>query len=524
MKRSVILGLMGAIINIVLSVGAFPAGVSADESAKLDAHIKKAMAEWGVPGLAIAVVKDGKVAYSKGFGVREVGKEDPVDEDTIFAIGSTTKAFTTTALGLLVQDGKISWRDRVTDHLPGFQMYDPYVTREIMVCDLVSNRAGLGSQSDFLWYGTDLDRNEIIKRLRYIKNDFSFRSEFGYSNGMFLTGGQVIPAVTGMSWDDFVKERIFDPLGMTRSNTSVRDLQGLTNVATPHMNIDDKVSWVTYRNIDNAAPAGAINSSIKDMTQWVMLQLGKGNYRGGQIVDETVIEETHRPYTPIPLTPEVTKKTPQAQFSHFLNYCLGWLAEDYKGYMIVWHNGEIDGMKAFVGLVPEEDLGAVILTNYGGHNMHEALFFHVVDLFLNLTPQDWNALYLESWREKKNKEKEVWKELEEARVKDTNPTLPLIAYEGTYRNDAFGEIKVALEDGQLVIYYSSSLIGDLEHWNYDTFMVNFRDKAAGATELKPPVGFSVDAKGSVAEMNYDDMFLFARLPDASIEHSNNIVK
>jgi hypothetical protein len=156
--------------------------------------------------------------------------------------------------------------------------------------------------------------------------------------------------------------------------------------------------------------------------------------------------------------------------------------------------------------------------------MHEALFFHVVDLFLNLTPQDWNALYLKSWKEKKNKEKEAWKVIEEARVQDTHPTLPLVAYEGTYRNDAFGEIKVALEDGHLVIYYSSSLTGDLEHWSYDTFMVDFRDKASSATETKPLVGFSVDAKGSVAEMNYDDMFLFARLPDVSIEHSNNIVK
>ncbi|MEE9200647.1 MAG: DUF3471 domain-containing protein, partial [Candidatus Brocadiales bacterium] len=305
---------------------------------------------------------------------------------------------------------------------------------------------------------------------------------------------------------------------------SVRDVYGLTNVATPHMNIDNEVSTVPHRNIDNAAPAGAINSSITDMTQWVMLQLGKGKYKGNQIVDETVIEETHRPYITLPFTPELTKAIPHTQFSHFLNYCMGWLSEDYKGHLIIWHNGELDGMKAFVGLVPEEDLGAVILTNYAGHNMHEALFFHVVDLFLGLTPQDWNALYLKSWKEKKNKEKEAWKVLEEARVKDTHPTLPLVAYEGTYRNDAFGEIKVALEDGHLVIYYSSSLTGDLEHWSYDTFMVDFRDKTSSATELKPLVGFSVDAKGSAAEMNYDDMFVFERLTDTSIEHSNNIVK
>ena len=291
----------------------FPSYAGAEPLAGLDAYIEKTMKEWRLPGLAIAVVQGDRIIYMKGYGTREIGKDLPVDENTVFAIGSTSKAFTATALGLLVQDGKISWDDRVTDHLPGFQMADPWVTHEIRARDLLCNRSGLSGVSEHLWYATDLSRDEIVHKLRYVPFEAGFRYQYAYRNTMFAAAGQIIPAVTGKSWEAFVKERIFAPLGMTRSSTSIEDLQGMDNVATPHMELDGGIVPIKYRNIDNIAPAGGINSSIKDMAQWLRLQVNEGTYEGKSIVAPAVIKETHTQHTPVPSGPGMKVLFPTSQ-------------------------------------------------------------------------------------------------------------------------------------------------------------------------------------------------------------------
>ena len=234
--------------------------------ADFEDYVNKALKDWGVPGVAIAIVKDDRIVYAKGFGVRELNKPEPVDEHTLFAIGSSSKAFTAASLAILVDQSKIKWDDPATKYLPGFQLFDPYSTREMTVADLLSHRSGL-TRGDLLWYASDYDRNEVLRRVRYLKPSWSLRSRFGYQNIMFLAAGQIIPSVTGKTWDDFMRERIFTPLHMKSTSTSIKSFAGNANVASPHSKIDDKVRAVSWRNIDNIAPAGSINSNVQDMAQ-----------------------------------------------------------------------------------------------------------------------------------------------------------------------------------------------------------------------------------------------------------------
>ena len=240
----------------------------------LDAAVEQALQDWQMPGLALAIVKDDAVVLSKGYGVRELGQSVPVDERTVFAIGSVTKAFTAAALGMLVDEGKIGWDDPVTAHLPDFQLYDPYVTREITLRDLLTHRSGL-PRGDLIWIGSDFDRAEILRRVRYLPPRWSFRSHYGYQNILYLAAGQVVAAATGRSWDAFIRERIFAPLGMIDSSTSVTALADAGNVAAPHADVDGQIGPVPYRNIDCIAPAGAINANVVEMTQWIRTAAGR---------------------------------------------------------------------------------------------------------------------------------------------------------------------------------------------------------------------------------------------------------
>jgi CubicO group peptidase (beta-lactamase class C family) len=441
----------------------------------LDDYLQTAMQEWEIPGMAVAIVKDDEIVFAKGFGICELGKQNQVDQHTIFAIGSITKGFTVTALGLLVQEGKVAWDDAVNKYLPGFQMYDPYVTREITVRDLLCHRSGLPTfGGDLLSYGSRLSRDELIHQVRYIPPAFSFRSSFGYSNLMFVTAGQIISAITGLRWDDFVKQRILVPLGMTRSNTSTNELAGLSNIASPHEMIKDQVRPVLYRNIDNIGPAGAINSTVWDMSQWIRLQLNNGTYGETRLVDEAIIEEMRAPHNPLPIPPSGRALNP---YRHLMAYGLGWELMDYRGCLIVRHGGGIDGMISLLGLVPEEKLGVIILTNKIPNDITYAVLYHVVDAYLEAPPKDWNKMLLEQNNKFFAEIAEQKKKIEQARVKGTKPTLSLEQYAGTYNSQLYGDATVAMQDNQLVIHLSAHpmITGILEHWHYDAFLCHWTD-------------------------------------------------
>ena len=475
----------------------------------LDDYVNKALREWEVPGVAVAVVKDGRIVLAKGYGVRKLGDPAPVDERTLFAIGSSSKAFTAASVAMLVDEGKLKWDDPATKYLPGFEMYDPYVTRELTVRDLLSHRSGL-ERGDLLWYGTEYDRDEILRRARYLKPTWSLRSTFGYQNLMYLAAGQVIARVSGKSWDEFVRQRIFTPLGMTASGTSIRDLKEGGNVATPHAKIEDKVEVIPWRNIDNIAPAGSINSNVVDMAQWVRLQLGEGSFQNQRLVSSGAVKEMHTSQTVMRAEPPYSVWYPEA---HFLNYGLGWFLSDYRGRKLVEHGGAIDGMRAQVAMIPEEKLGLVILTNRGGTILPVALMYRILDAYLGATPRDWSAELLKTVKSLEEQGKAAEKKLEAERVKDTKPTLALEKYAGTYKNDLYGEVKVTHENGKLNLRFGPAFTGEMEHWHYDTFRARFR----GATASKVNVTFSLNAQGKIenATLNMPGVadYPFKRVPE-----------
>lgn len=481
---------------------ALTCGQAADPRlAQVDRYVQKAMQEWNVPGVAVAIVKDDAVIFSRGYGVRELGKADPVDENTVFAIASNSKAFTAAALAILVDEGKLAWDDPVTQHLPGFQMYDPYVTRELRVRDLLSHRSGLRTfGGDLLWYETDYPRPEVLRRIRYLPPSSSFRSRYGYQNVMFLAAGEIIPALTGKSWDDFLRERFFQPLGMTRSVTSVRAFEGMQNVARPHNESTGKLRVLPYGNVDASGAAAAVNSSVRDLAQWLRLQLGRGQYQGKQIFSAAGAREMWSPQTISSLSAEAEKFIPSR---HFNLYGLGWGLSDYRGYKLVTHGGALDGFFSGTALVPELKLGVVVLTN-SETPLPSVLYRKIIDLFTGAPDRDWSADVLQQAR--KEREQEAQDEAKRSqRVEGTKPSLANAAYAGTYRSEMYGDVRVAEEGGRLVLRMAPAarLVADLDHWHYDTFLIRWRDSVPYNFRQKGFVNFVLDGQGKVEAVRID---------------------
>ena len=491
-------------LALVLACLLLPRPGAAQEAAltDLDSFVAKVLDTWKAPGLALAVVKGDSVLVAKGYGLKDVRGGAPLDERSLFAVASTSKAFTVAALGMLVDEGLISWDDPVTDHLLGFQLSDPYVTREFTIRDLLTHRGGL-PRGDRLWYGSSFDRDEVIRRVRYLEPAWSFRSNYGYQNIMFLTAGQLVEAVTGTSWDDFLRERIFDPLGMTSTTTTTRGIETLPNVAAPHVMLEGEVTPVGWRDFDNLGGAGAINSSAWEMAQWVRLQLGGGVFEGVRLLSDTVMKEMHTPQTVIRLGETTEQLFPE---THFQAYGLGWTLQDYRGRKVVRHGGSLDGMRTQVGLIPEEDLGVVVITNLNNSWIPQVVLFHVFDAFLGATDKDWNkamyAVHLESEREA---EEERAKE-DASRVPGTSPSLGLDAYVGRYSDTLYGEALVRLEGGALVLEIGPAFVGELEHWHFDTFRAGWRDVQQGRAWIE----FTLNREGKVAEMKAEGWGAFQK--------------
>lgn len=497
---------------LLFFISAFSAAAQPAPLAGFDDYVNKAIKEWEVPGVAIAVVKDDKIVYAKGYGVRELGKPTPVDERTVFAIGSSSKAFTAATVAMLIDEGKVKWDDPATKYLPGFQLFDPYATRELTVRDLLSHRVGL-ERGDLLWYASPYDRDEVLRRIRYLRPSSSMRSRFGYQNIMYLAAGEVVSSVTGKEWDDFTRERIFQPLNMTASGTSIKALANSNNVASPHSKFENEVVPIPWRNIDNIAPAGSINSNVVDMAQWVRLHLGNGKYEGKQLISAANVKEMQMPQTIIRLEGSMARLYPEA---HFLNYGLGWFLSDYRGRKLVEHGGSIDGMRALVAMLPEENLGVVILTNLSGTILSVPLSYRIFDAYLNAPQRDWSAEMLKSMKALQEQAEAAQKKAEAERVKGTKPSLDLEKYGGVYEDEMYGEARVNFENGKLTLQRGPNFVGDLEHWHYDVFRVTWRDRQMG----KGFVSFRLNKEGKVAEMNIESLADFKRAPEKKVETAN----
>jgi CubicO group peptidase (beta-lactamase class C family) len=468
----------------------------------LERYIEKTMKEWETPGLALALVKDDKVIFAKGYGVRRMGGTEPVTEKTIFACASTTKAMAAACIGMLVDEQKLKWDDPVIKHLPWFQLYDPYATRELTVRDLLCHRSGL-SRADLLWYQSDLDRKEVVRRLRYLKPSWSLRSHYGYQNIMYITAGEVVEAVAGKTWDAFVQERLFAPLGMSSTTTSVKDLAKFSDVATHHVKIDGKFQPIPWPNYDNVGAAGTVNSNVIDYAQWIRMNLGKGIFNGKRIISEKVMEEMQSPQTVIPLD-SLTKALYPSM--HFVAYGLGWTLRDYLGRKIIQHDGALDGMRARVTFVPEENLGFVILINSSNAQCHTAVAYRILDYYLGGPEKDWSAVLLKIAKEQEEKNRAEVKKKEDSRAQYSKPTLPLEQYAGTYDHEMFGPIKIKTENGKLRTEFYPKYVGELQHWQYDAFQAVWDDKNLD----KEFFTFTLNSDGKVEFLRWEGVGDFKR--------------
>jgi CubicO group peptidase (beta-lactamase class C family) len=466
----------------------------------LDQELQKSFDSWNVPGIAIAIVHNQEVVYERGFGVLEDGKKAKVDGNTNFAIASNTKAFTSAALAILVDEGRISWDDKVIEYIPWFQLYDPFVTNQMTIRDLLCHRTGLKTFSgDLIWYASDHSREEVIRQARYLEPTYGFREHFGYSNIMVLTAGQIVEYVTDTTWDDFLKYRIFEPLGMTRTNTSIVDNAKLDNVATPHAYVDGENIPIPYINWDNIAPAGSINSNVHDVANWLILQLNKGTFEGKQIFTPDASVEMWKAHTVQDISNFSKNVYPS---THLKAYGLGWGLYDYHGYLIVTHNGGYDGMISQTVLIPELNYGFVVLTN--NLSMSYTAFLSQILDYLTIGELDtsWTDYFLEveGWiADYDADEKEAYKE---SRILKTKPSFELSEYTGNYISDVYGEVGVEIVDGKLYLKMKHTSIyqGKLSHRHYDTFEVEFKQ----APSLpKGTVSFIADKNGIVTEMKID---------------------
>ena len=487
----------------------------------------------GVPGMAISIVEDGKVTLASGFGVRGLQSPEPVDADTIFPTGSTGKAFTVAALATLVDAGKIGWDDRVIDRLPGFQMYDPWVTREMTIRDLLVHRSGLGlGEGDLLFVPrTNLTRAESVRRLRYLKPATSFRSGFAYDNVLYMVAGQLIEAVTGQSWEQYTAEQVLRPAGMLHSTTDNEPRFANPDRAQPHARthgpIRDAGEQVQLDERDDlgrtAAPAGGLAISAHDMARWLQIQLGNGALPGGggRLFSEAAHEQMWTPVTlqPIdPVPPELALTQPQ-----FNSYALGWEICDYRGTKIVWHGGAVFGFKTAVVLIPDRHVGFAIEINSEDGELILGLMYELLDHYLGLPRGDWPGKFIAFKRHRVEEGVQAYQKVAASPSK-VGPSLPLASYAGSYRDPWYGDIEIGERDGALTIDFKSTprMSGTLEHWQYDSFRTRLTDPA-----IEPAyVSFGLDADGKVervtmkavsplADFSYDYQdLLFVPVPPA----------
>lgn len=469
-----------------------------------DARVEALRKQTGVPGMAVTIVEQGKTTLARGYGVRKLGETIAVDGDTIFPTGSTGKAFTSAALAVLVDQGKIKWDDRVIDHLPWFQMYDPYVTREITVRDLLVHRSGLGlGAGDLLFVPrTNLSRAESVRRLRYIKPATSFRSGFAYDNVLYMVAGQLIEQVTGQTWEKFTAEHVLKPAGMLESTSDDDSRFATTNRAFPHARMNGGLRGAGDQELlderdelgRNAAPAGGLAISASDMAHWLQIQLAQGKLPEGEgrLFSEAASKEMWTPVVlqPIPPMPDAFKVTQPL----FDTYALGWDVRDYRGARIVWHGGAVFGFLAAVVLIPEKQVGFSILINSEDGEIIRGLMYELLDHYLDQPKANWP----EKWAAfKKERVAAGLKAFNTARATPAKvgPSLPVARYAGDYADLWYGQIAVRADKGRLSIDFKSTprMTGTLEHWQYDSFITRFDDKS-----IEPAyVTFGLDADGKV---------------------------
>ncbi|WP_020653586.1 serine hydrolase [Massilia niastensis] len=471
----------------------------------LEADVTRVMKAFDVPGIAIAVVKDGKVVVAQGFGVRKLGDPAPVDGKTIFEIASNSKAFTAAGLAMLVDQGKLEWDDPVIKHLPDFRMYDPYVTAEMTVRDLLTHRSGLGlGAGDLMWWPTTtFSTDEIIHNLRYIRPATSFRNSYAYDNLLYIVAGKIIAMKSGKTWGETMREWILDPVGMKTTTTSLDELRNNPNVSAPHSRINGRISVVKPMPVANAIGAVGINTSAEDIARWMNVLLDGGKLGKGEDGKETRLwsdKQAREMWTAqTPMAINQPKPPLAATKPNFYAYGLGFQLRDYQGKLVALHGGALQGFYSRVLLVPEAKVGIAIFTNAESGPSLNALQYRLLDQYLGVAPTDWIGRIAEVDRETQAKEKERLKTESATRAAQSKPSLPLAAYEGEYKDPWYGSATIKRVGGKQVIAFSRTpdLTGEIEHFQHDTFVVRWKERNFNADAY---MTFSLDHDGSIERM------------------------
>lgn len=435
----------------------------------LDQYYAKMVKDWDIPSASIGIVKNGELIFTGNYGVKEVGKNEKPNENTLYAIASNSKAFTSAMIGILVQEGKLNWDDKVKKHLPYFAVYDEWVSEQATIRDLLCHNIGLGTFSgDNIWYKSNATAEDFIKRIKHVPQAFEFRTGFGYSNLMYITAGAIIEKVTGKSWAENVNEYILEPLEMNRTIATVTKLDDKGNYAMPHARKDDKNYVIPWASWDNVAATGGLISSVNDIAKWMIFNLNNGIVANDTILSPRTRNTIWKPHNNFTVN-HADKNFDQ----HFSAYGLGWSLSDYHGRMRVGHTGGYDGMITAVTLIPDEELGVVVLTN-GVKSPIGAATNYAIDLFLGLTPKDWSAEYLNRANNRSKNDTRIT-DRKAKRVLNTTPSIPKDAFTGDYHSAIYGTISIEEKDDELKLLFEHSplLNARLSHWHYDVWQIHW---------------------------------------------------
>ena len=438
----------------------------------LDSYVNRALTDWEIPGIAVCIVKNGKIVTMKGYGVRDSDTKEKVDENTLFMIGSNTKAFTATALAMLDADKKLSLDDNVTKWIPEFKLDNKAAGEQAIIRDLLCHRIGFRTfQGDFTYWTSDLTRKEVIEKMSHIKATYPFRTTWGYTNAAFLTAGEIIPKASGMQWEDFIKSRIFDPLEMKNTLALSKDFPNAANKCSPYTKAEGKLVKIPFCLIDNLASAGSISSSVNDMSHWVMMQLDNGKYKDQLVVPVSAIVQTRLPHSILGNGGVLFNE------GHFALYGLGWFLQEYCGRKIVEHTGGVNGFVTSVTLIPEEKLGIIVFTNTDQNLFYDALKWDIMDAYFGKPYRNYSNVYLNSYRSRSASEQKKDQGLKDSVAMHLKTELPISAYEGNYFNDVYGNMSVVSESGELKMKFSHhpNMYAKLESLGGNRFYATFSD-------------------------------------------------
>ena len=479
----------------------------------IDRLVERTLKTFDVPGIALAIVKDDKIVYAKGYGVSSLATKKKVDENTLFGIASNSKAFTAAAIGIFADEGKLKLDDKVTDYIPEFKLYDPYVTAEFTIRDLLTHRSGLGlGAGDLMDFpdSTDFTLKDAIHNLRYFKPVSSFRSKFDYDNQLYKVAGEVIARVSGMSWEDFIQTRIMNVLGMEKSSPSYQRIKDYSNVVDAHSPVDGKVVVIPRYLTTTGNSAGGIYSSVAELSKWIIMQMNNGKYGDNkQLFSEDIHWQMWSPQTILPVAQKSYYNT------HFAAYGLGWFLNDAKGYKQVSHTGGIDGMVTEITLLPELKLGIIVLTNQMSGAAFTAVTNQIKDSYLGLSGRDWVKVLSDQVKASEEGADKtttaVWKQVELRKHDKVKPDYT--PFLGTYHDVWFGDVVIKMKDGQLMINAKRSpkLTGVVYPYKGNTYAIrwNYRSFEADAfaifvtDEEGKPIGLKLKAISPLTDFSFD---------------------